>query len=93
LGAWGTGLFQDDKACDIRHDYKDHLGNGLSGPEATALILVEYKSSLADFTRPEWSGLPWPQHSGVMLQKRVPPISAILSKQMGEFLKRWFLMD
>jgi hypothetical protein len=32
MGAWGTGIFQDDTACDIRDDYKDHLGNGLSGP-------------------------------------------------------------
>lgn len=48
MGAWGTGIFQDDTACDIRDDYKDHLGNGLSGPEATARILREYKSTLDD---------------------------------------------
>ena len=42
MGAWGTGIFQDDTACDIRDDYKDHLGNGLSGSEATERILSEY---------------------------------------------------
>ena len=56
MGAWGTGLFLDDTARDIRDDLKDHLGNGLSGPEATALILVEYKSSLAD---PHEAGVVW----------------------------------
>jgi len=48
LGVWGTGIFQDDTACDIRDDYKDHVGNGLTGPDATTRILAEYKSSLAD---------------------------------------------
>jgi hypothetical protein len=48
MGAWGTGLFSDDTACDIRDSYKEHLGNGLSGPEATSRVLLEFKSSLAD---------------------------------------------
>lgn len=56
MGAWGTGLFQDDTACDIRDDYKDHLGNGLSGTEATARILAEFKSLLAD---PAESSVVW----------------------------------
>ncbi len=56
MGAWGIGIFQDDTACDIRDDYKDYLGDGLSGPEATARILSEYKSSFAD---PDESGVAW----------------------------------
>lgn len=56
MGAWGTGIFQDDTACDIRDDYKDHLGNGLNGPQATGRILSEYKSSFAD---PEEAGVAW----------------------------------
>ncbi len=56
MGAWGTGIFQDDTACDIRDDYKDYLGDGLSGPEATTRILSEYKSSFAD---PDESGVAW----------------------------------
>lgn len=56
MGAWGTGIFQDDTACDIRDDYKECLGDGLSGPEATTRILSEYKSSFAD---PDGSGAAW----------------------------------
>jgi hypothetical protein len=56
LGVWGTGLFQDDTACDVRDDFKDHLGDGLSGPDAKARILAEYKSSLAD---PHDAGVVW----------------------------------
>src|SRR5579863_5403116 len=48
MGVWGTGIFQDDTASDIREDYRDHLGNGLIGLDATKRILAEYKSSLDD---------------------------------------------
>lgn len=48
MGAWGTGIFQDDTACDIRDEYKQLLGDGLSAPQAKARILEAYKSSFAD---------------------------------------------
>lgn len=56
MGAWGTGIFQDDTASDIRDDYRDHVGSGMSGPEATARILQSYASSLAD---PGEAGVVW----------------------------------
>jgi hypothetical protein len=56
MGAWGTGIFQDDTACDVRDDYRDHIGNGLSGAEARARILESYASSLAD---PGEAGVIW----------------------------------
>lgn len=56
MGAWGTGIFQDDTACDIRDDYRDHLGNGLSGQEATQKILADYASSFSDSDE---SGVAW----------------------------------
>jgi hypothetical protein len=48
MGAWGTGLFSDDTACDIRDSYRDYLGDGLSGVEARVRILSEYASSFND---------------------------------------------
>lgn len=48
MGVWGTGIFQDDTACDIRDEYKQLLGDRLSAPEAKARILEVYKSSFAD---------------------------------------------
>ena len=48
MGAWGPGIFSDDTACDIRDDYREYLGEGLTGDQATARILGQYKSSLAD---------------------------------------------
>ncbi|WP_109485572.1 DUF4259 domain-containing protein [Occallatibacter savannae] len=46
MGAWGTGIFQDDTACDVRDSYRDYLGEGMSGPEATARILKELGAGL-----------------------------------------------
>lgn len=73
MGAWGTGLFQDDTACDIREDYKDHLGNGLSGPEAVARILAEYKALSMIRTRQALSGSRWPLPSGNTDGLSLPP--------------------
>jgi hypothetical protein len=56
MGAWGPGIFSDDTACDIRDDYREYLGEGLTGEQATARILGEYKSSLAD---PYDAGVVW----------------------------------
>ncbi len=56
MGAWGTGIFQDDTACDVRDDYRSFLGDGLSGQDATARIVKEYASSLAD---PDEASVVW----------------------------------
>lgn len=56
MGVWGTGIFQDDTACDIRDEYKQLLGDGLTGPEAKARVLEGYKSSFAD---PDESTVAW----------------------------------
>ncbi len=41
MGVWGTGLYNDDIACDVRDDYKDILGGGISEPEATKQLLKQ----------------------------------------------------
>jgi len=42
LGVWGTGVFSDDNAADLRGDYRRLLAQGLSGPEATDRLLEEW---------------------------------------------------
>lgn len=56
MGAWGTGIFQDDTACDIRDGYRDYLGQGMSGPDASARILRDFSSILTDAHE---SGVVW----------------------------------
>jgi hypothetical protein len=42
MGVWGTAVFSDDTACDIRGEYRDLIGDGHSGSEATDLLLKEW---------------------------------------------------
>jgi len=48
MGAWGTALFSDDTARDVRDSYIDLVGDGLTGPEATKALLREWAASLDD---------------------------------------------
>ena len=41
MGAWGTDLFSDDYACDIREGYKDRLRRGKTNAEAVQDILSQ----------------------------------------------------
>jgi hypothetical protein len=48
MGTWGTGLYSDDIACDVRDDYKDILGDGIPEPEATKRLMEQWKNELSD---------------------------------------------
>lgn len=41
MGAWGTGLYQDDTAYDIKEDYITYLKVGMTNEEATRKIIEE----------------------------------------------------
>lgn len=45
MGVWGTGIFSNDDASDLREDYRTLLGDGVSGPEATEKLLQEWRPS------------------------------------------------
>ena len=64
MGAWGTSLFADDNACDLREDYRDLIGDGLNGPEATdRLSRVGRRRSTTPIT-PQRSGWRSPSPNG-----------------------------
>lgn len=48
MGAWGTGLYADDTACDVRDDYVRLLKQGHSSEEATAIILGRFPGLAAN---------------------------------------------
>ncbi len=48
MGTWGTAIFSDDLACDIRDHFRLMLGDGLSGPQATDWLLETYQQVLED---------------------------------------------
>jgi hypothetical protein len=43
LGVWGTGLFSDDVACDIRDHYRQLLEDGAEDGSATRLTLEKFE--------------------------------------------------
>lgn len=42
MGAWGTAIFSDDFACDVRNDYQDQLIAGKTKEEASQEIIRKY---------------------------------------------------
>lgn len=47
MGAWGTGLYQDDVSCDVKEEYLNRLRVGMSNEEATRNV-IEYNMDLVD---------------------------------------------
>jgi len=48
MGTWGVAIFSDDLAADLRSDFRDLIGDGLTATEATERLLAEYASSVED---------------------------------------------
>lgn len=48
MGAWGAGLFADDLAADVRDEFCDLLGDGLTAKEATERLRKEYAQAIDD---------------------------------------------
>lgn len=49
MGCWGTAIFSDDVACDIRDDYKELIGDGLSNEDATSQLIEDYNATITDY--------------------------------------------
>jgi hypothetical protein len=48
MGAWGTGIFDDDLASDLRDEWHDAVEGGSSTDEATSALLGGFGSEVAD---------------------------------------------
>lgn len=48
MGAWGTALYSDDTACDVRDDYVQNLKHGHSGEDSARQVIEGYADLLAD---------------------------------------------
>ena len=46
MGTWGPGIFSDDLAADVREDFRDLIGEGLTAEEATQRLKSEYVAEL-----------------------------------------------
>jgi hypothetical protein len=48
MGAWGTAIFSDDTALDIREEWREAILDGLSAEDATARLLDSFDDHLGD---------------------------------------------
>lgn len=90
MGAWGTGLFSDDVACDVRAQFRDQLEEGVSVAAATKRILAEWSEALDDVEDGPviWLALASLQWDRGAVQARVKS-KAIKLIDSGADLERW----
>jgi hypothetical protein len=90
MGTWGTGLYSDDTACDVRDDYKGILGDGISEPEATERLIEQWRDALSDPDSAPvfWLALADVQSNLGRLQEKVKR-EALAVIEDGSDLTRW----
>jgi hypothetical protein len=72
MGAWGTGIFADDIAADLRNDYRKLIGDGVAGPQATDTLIAQWTPQGDPDLEPVfWLGLALTQRSCGRLEERV----------------------
>lgn len=49
MGAWGTGLWEDDLACDIQDEWNELLDEGMTPRKAAKIILKSWLEELEDY--------------------------------------------
>jgi hypothetical protein len=90
VGTWGPGIFSDDLAADVRDDYRDAIGDGMSGAEATTHVLSAHADALADQESASvvWLALAVAQSHAGRLEDQVR-VRAIEIIDGGLDLQRW----
>lgn len=48
MGTWGSGLFSDDLACDIRDEYRQQVEDGVADTEALGATLARFHAYFED---------------------------------------------
>ncbi|SRR5712691_1095313 len=86
MGAWGTGIFSNDTAADIRGDFRALLEDGLTADQATQRLIGNARDSVDD---PDdgpslWTGLAAAQMALGVLQPRVRDRAVLLIESGGD---------
>jgi hypothetical protein len=91
MGVWGSAIFSDDNAADIRDEYRTLLGDGLSGPEATDRLIKQWQPSVGrdpDLAAVFWLALAVSQWKFGRLEERVKR-EAIQAIEGGQAIRTW----
>jgi hypothetical protein len=92
MGAWGVAIFSDDFAADLRDEFRDLIGDGLTSTQAVDKLLADYESSLEDSDEAAifWIGLASIQWKLGRLEERTKQ-NALHVIDSGQDLVRWDL--
>ncbi|VTQ88092.1 hypothetical protein [Hathewaya histolytica] len=91
MGAWGTAIFSDDTADDIRSEYNSLLSVGATDEEATSIIFNMYYFDECEGTEDEpifWFALALAQWKKGRLTEDIRD-AAIKFIDIGDDLERW----
>ncbi|WP_320669905.1 DUF4259 domain-containing protein [Patulibacter defluvii] len=91
MGAWGTGIFDDDLAADVRGDWEDALASGDSPERATTRLIDDYAEEVAGdraIAAAFWIALAAVQLDDDTLDPDVRD-RAIAAIDSGDDLERW----
>jgi hypothetical protein len=63
VGTWGTGVFSNDTAADVREDFRDLVAGGLDAATATSRLAAEFGLGVdADVDNDFWLAMAVTQH-------------------------------
>ncbi|MDG4655456.1 DUF4259 domain-containing protein [Ectobacillus antri] len=92
MGAWGTGIFDNDTTCDVRDDFFEFLEEGLSVQEATQQVLdthlEEFEEEDLEVISWVYTGLAAAQLEKNVLQEEIR-VKAIDLINQGADLELW----
>jgi hypothetical protein len=90
MGVWGVALFSDDLAADLRGDFRELIGDGLTASQAVDNLVKEYAHSLDDGEKMPvfWLALAAVQWQLGRLEERTRR-AAIQVIDSGQDLERW----
>lgn len=90
MGAWGTALFSDDTACDVRDSYLDLVGDGLLALRRRRRFSVSGPFVSTILTGRQYSGWHWPTRSGNMVAWKSHVLQQALNViNSGSDLAKW----
>lgn len=90
MGAWGTGLYQDDTTCDVKEDYINLLKIGTEPKDAMKEMIENWKDCIEDVEEGPlfWFALTDTQWKYGLLDEKVKKI-ALQYIEAGTDLERW----
>jgi hypothetical protein len=93
MGAWGPAIYSNDTSADVRQDFEDLVGEGLSPVDATSRLMAEYgvgrpPDADPDISADFWLGLALAQHR---LGRLLPDVhqAALTAAADPRELARW----